>query len=121
MPRPNTLCRKYGTNVDFDAYKAYRAQNNSHASKDLSSMISSKDVTGQADATAPNDGPKMSYQEIVDLIQSGKPVPGIKDIPTTVLEGQGTAATQSRRRKPWEKDTPVETVPPAEDAVEAAA
>jgi hypothetical protein len=38
------------------------------------------------------------------MIQSGKPVPGIKDIPPTVLEGQGTQSSAQRRKKPWEKD-----------------
>lgn len=38
------------------------------------------------------------------MIQSGKPVPGIKDIPDTVLAGQGTSSTATTRRKPWEKD-----------------
>jgi len=37
------------------------------------------------------------------LIESGQPVPGIKEIPNTVLVGQGTKASQSRRQKPWER------------------
>ena len=45
-----------------------------------------------------------SFAHIVDLITSGKPVPGIKEIPPTVLEGQGTQASKPRRKKPWEKD-----------------
>jgi hypothetical protein len=68
----------------------------------------------------PEPGPKFSYQEIVDMIQNGKPIPGIKEIPTTVLEGQGTTATKSVRRKPWEKDElGEESVIPAETAAEA--
>jgi hypothetical protein len=31
-------------------------------------------------------------------------VPGIKEIPPTVLEGQGTQSSAPRRKKPWEKD-----------------
>jgi hypothetical protein len=31
-------------------------------------------------------------------------VPGIKEIPNTVLEGQGTEPVKARRKKPWEKD-----------------
>jgi hypothetical protein len=49
--------------------------------------------------------PRLSYQEVVELIQSGKPIPGIKQIPDTVLDGRGTQSTQRRRRKPWEKET----------------
>jgi len=37
------------------------------------------------------------------LIESGQPVPGIKEIPNTVLVGQGTEASRSRRQKPWER------------------
>jgi hypothetical protein len=45
-----------------------------------------------------------SFAHIVELITSGKPVPGIKEIPPTVLEGQGTEASKPKRKKPWEKD-----------------
>jgi hypothetical protein len=53
---------------------------------------------------------KLSYQQIVEIIKSGKEndLPGIKDIPNTVLEGQGTASTQAQRKKPWEKHESVE-------------
>jgi len=64
-----------------------------------------------ATTTEEVEPPRLSYQEVVDLIQSGKPVPGIKEIPTTVLEGQGTQSTQARRKKPWEKDTTDESQP----------
>ena len=48
--------------------------------------------------------PRLSYQDVVELIQSGKPIPGIKQIPDTILDGQGTQSIQPRRRKPWEKE-----------------
>ena len=44
-----------------------------------------------------------SFDEIMALIESGQPVPGIKEIPNTVLVGQGTEASRSRRQKPWER------------------
>jgi hypothetical protein len=122
LPRPNNHIRKYGTNVDFDAYKAWRAQ------KAISNgLTATPETNGSADAASvpsnePEPGPKLSYQEIVDLIQSGKPVPGIKEIPNTVLAGQGTNASKSTRKKPWEKDTPaVEPVAAAEATDEATA
>jgi hypothetical protein len=50
------------------------------------------------------DAPKpASFAEICDLIAEGKPIPGIKDIPDTVLEGQSTASQATKRIKPWEK------------------
>lgn len=44
-----------------------------------------------------------NYQNIVELIMSGKPVPGIKTIPDTVLPQQSSVASAKPRVKPWEK------------------
>lgn len=44
-----------------------------------------------------------NYQEVVELIVSGKPVPGIKQIDDTVLTDQVSQSTALQRRKPWEK------------------
>ncbi|KAI9718621.1 MAG: hypothetical protein M1828_006629 [Chrysothrix sp. TS-e1954] len=45
------------------------------------------------------------FEEISRLIANGERVPGIKDIPKTVLEGQGTEAMSPQRPKPWERST----------------
>ena len=45
----------------------------------------------------------LSFNHLVELITKGKEVPGIKDIPDTVLEGQASTSTKGERRKPWEK------------------
>lgn len=50
-----------------------------------------------------------TFAEICEMIAQGKPIPGIKEIPDTVLEGQGTNATATRRKKPWEKDSSAST------------
>ena len=41
---------------------------------------------------------------MVELITTGQPIPGIKQIPDTVLEGRSSQATLVKRKKPWEKD-----------------
>ncbi|KAG5362002.1 hypothetical protein CJU90_3475 [Yarrowia sp. C11] len=47
---------------------------------------------------------QLSYEELVDLISSGKEVPGIRQIPDTVLgHDASSAATADRPKKPWEK------------------
>jgi hypothetical protein len=51
-----------------------------------------------------------TFAEIVELITSGKPIPGIKEIPPTLLTDQASKPTASKRRKPWEKDVPEEAV-----------
>ncbi|RLV96164.1 hypothetical protein JA1_000306 [Spathaspora sp. JA1] len=44
-----------------------------------------------------------NYQNLVELIMSGKEVPGIKQIPDTVFSGQGSTASETQRLKPWER------------------
>ncbi|KAF2118707.1 hypothetical protein BDV96DRAFT_684384 [Lophiotrema nucula] len=126
--------RKYSTNVDFDAYKAYRA---SHPSRPLTSNgvppSSNSSTFNPSNSTSvpftpsapsdpattdsasgilpnpatPNEPPApypTSFAHIVELVTTGQPIPGIKEIPNTVLTGQGTAGVRPKRRKPWEKD-----------------
>ena len=45
-----------------------------------------------------------NYQELVELIVSGKPIPGIKYIPNTVFEDKKSVSLVGQRRKPWEKE-----------------
>ncbi len=54
--------------------------------------------TADADASYPR-----SFAHIVNLIKSGEPIPGVKDIPSTVLEGHESHSTAAPRRKPWER------------------
>lgn len=55
-----------------------------------------------------------NYQELVELILAGKEVPGIKQIPDTVLEGQSSAHVSEVRKKPWEIKKEQETAARAE-------
>ena len=48
-----------------------------------------------------------SFARVVELITTGQPIPGIQQIPDTVLVGQGAPSVVPPRRKPWEKDEPV--------------
>lgn len=43
-----------------------------------------------------------SFSEIVELITKGDPIPGIKEVPDIILDGQASHATTAKRRKPWE-------------------
>ncbi|KAF3941251.1 hypothetical protein ABW19_dt0209067 [Dactylella cylindrospora] len=43
-----------------------------------------------------------SFAQIVELITSGKPIPGIREIPNTLNEAPPTESTAPQRRKPWE-------------------
>ncbi|PYH98350.1 hypothetical protein BO71DRAFT_371273 [Aspergillus ellipticus CBS 707.79] len=46
-----------------------------------------------------------SFAHIVELITTGQSIPGIMQIPDTVLEGHDTPSTKPNRRKPWEVGT----------------
>lgn len=104
--------RKAGTPVDFEGYKRWvqnqqtGASTNGHAP----SAGSEEDVVLQpAEQQNPGDNgmagaPKpASFAEICEMIAEGKPIPGIKDIPDTILEGQASDAQKEKRRKPWER------------------
>ncbi|GIJ85426.1 hypothetical protein Asppvi_004283 [Aspergillus pseudoviridinutans] len=45
-----------------------------------------------------------SFSRIVELITTGQQIPGIQQIPDTVLTGHDTPSEKPRRRKPWEVD-----------------
>lgn len=51
-----------------------------------------------------------TFAEIIELITSGAPIPGIRDIPSITVPHLASNPTQPRRRKPWEKDVPEEII-----------
>jgi hypothetical protein len=105
--------RKSGTKVDFEGYKRWvengreNGQTNGLGSQSLDDAPAVQAVESQGASTgsgAMGDAPKpASFAEICELIAEGKPIPGIKDIPDTVLEGQSTVSQATKRTKPWEK------------------
>ena len=100
--------RKAGTPVDFDGYKQWvevqrtGAPTNglakSHEIAPSEQAVDTTGIGGMADAPKP-----ASFAEICDMIAEGKPIPGIKEIPDTILEGQASDTQAQKRRKPWEK------------------
>lgn len=57
--------------------------------------------------TSPPPYPQ-SFSHLVELITTGQTIPGIKEVPNTLLTGQGSKAVESKRRKPWEVHREVE-------------
>jgi len=103
--------RKAGTHVDFDGYKRWvenggaedTTTNGSHDISELS-VEHENEVQSAGDGGMANAPKPASFAEICDMIAEGKPIPGIKDIPDTILEGQASESQTQRRKKPWEKD-----------------
>jgi len=105
--------RKNGVAVDADAYTAWKAAQNSATSSTPaahivtpegipSSAISSAAIEHSNKSDVDEASPAFTYAQIVEMIQTGKEIPGIKEVPDTVLEGQGTQSLKQQRRKPWE-------------------
>lgn len=96
------FARKAGTPVDFDGYKFWVESGRTNGVAINTNAVDQQSDTsgGMADAPKP-----ASFAEICDMIAEGKPIPGIKDVPDTILEGQASASHAERRRKPWERKT----------------
>lgn len=105
--------RKSGTKVDFEGYKRWvengrgDGQTNelgTHSAEEAPAVQAAESQSPSTGSGAMGDAPKpASFAEICELIAEGKPIPGIKDIPDTVLEGQSSASQAAKRTKPWEK------------------
>lgn len=108
------FARKAGTSVDFDGYKGWVESgggsvhdNGLHEGNEYESstdkQIKQEGHEGEGSGGM-GDAPKpASFAEICDMIAEGKPIPGIKDIPDTVLEGQKSESQTEKRQKPWER------------------
>lgn len=118
-------CSKTGNILNLDDYYAWKRNNG-----DKISLVDDKPV-GEQESNAPgtNDSKldsaqlesgqeeapySSNYQNLVDLIVSGKPVPGIKQIPDTVLSDQGSKLEAKSRVKPWEKQNGENPAPAAD-------
>ncbi len=106
--------RKYGTRVDFGGYEQWirsgRGSTSHEAAGNARIMtngsIVSNEEPAEDDFGGARDAPKpASFAEICKLIAEGKPIPGIKDIPDTILEDQATTSEARIRKKPWEKES----------------
>ncbi|KAH8691106.1 hypothetical protein BGW36DRAFT_305735 [Talaromyces proteolyticus] len=107
--------------VDFSAYKSWVEANNSLTRSSTSApQQPAEEATTQKSSQSPNSttAPSTSssagkadaepaypssFSHIVELITTGQPIPGIEDIPDTVLSGHEKPSKVARRRKPWEK------------------
>ncbi|KAF2478917.1 hypothetical protein BDY17DRAFT_306034 [Neohortaea acidophila] len=116
------FARKAGTSVDFEGYKQWVEDLRTGTAAANGPANTPGTMLGGAWRQGSNVGsaeegslgslgeaPKpASFAEICEMIAANKPIPGIKDIPDTVLEGQATESQATRRKKPWEKQLPDE-------------
>ncbi|KAG0346215.1 hypothetical protein BG004_002162 [Podila humilis] len=105
---------RFVQNFDRQQYLAWRAAGRStgpeeQPTQESSLGQSSVDVTpAPVEAQSSSDSnpsyPK-SFQEICELIASGKPIPGIRQIPNNLAEGTPSSPKLAPKRKPWERAT----------------
>ncbi|KAF8468294.1 hypothetical protein BDZ91DRAFT_793167 [Kalaharituber pfeilii] len=62
-----------------------------------------------------------SFAHIVELITTGQPIPGIREIPNKLSEEKPSESVQTRRKKPWEQaaETGISTIGSAEGGAPA--
>ena len=113
--------RKHGIDISFDAYKAWhsahvptgKSAGHSQFPTNLPAAMPSASMAGKLPdlafescrnvSTEPPTPYPVAFAHIVELITTGQPIPGVKDIPNTILEGQATQPTRFKRKKPWEQ------------------
>ena len=101
--------RKRGIKLDPASYCRWVDQKNDAQMEPGSQLLDESTSHGDAvqrgsavseDASAPYP---TTFNQIVELISTGQPVPGVKDIPDTILEGQASKPVAHKRPKPWER------------------
>lgn len=126
------MCRKTGLSIDFERFKQW-AGNSAGASttqtqeKDIAERLENSapaastsatpgvpeptgplahpNPTGSGQAAVEDEAPPYpkSFNDIVELITSGKPIPGIKEIPDVVNDAPASVSARAERKKPWER------------------
>ncbi|KAI5970006.1 hypothetical protein CANMA_000946 [Candida margitis] len=97
------FCQKTGHILNIEDFEEWKLHNGDKFDKNAKIVELDESAREDDDATANDDPPYSSnYQNLAELIMSGKPVPGIKEIPPVVLTDQGSEPSAAQRKKPWE-------------------
>lgn len=101
-------CTKTGNILSLEDFDAWRVQEDSqydtrNREKDQNEKEEEKELQVDYDVPQDEEGqPRLSYQELVDRITTGKPIPGIKQIPDVILPERSSVSIAAQRPKPWE-------------------
>ncbi|KAK6454942.1 uncharacterized protein RJT20DRAFT_53728 [Scheffersomyces xylosifermentans] len=100
-------CSHTGNILNLDDFRQWKAINGDKYDKNkkITEIHEDEPPKNETESSNSAEPPYSSnYQELVELIVSGKPVPGIKEIPDTVLSEKSSHAEAKQRVKPWEKN-----------------
>lgn len=92
--------------IDLAAYKSWLASR-SQSAEDSQKANAGTDLPDSPSANTPSLSEPTypsSFAHIVELIATGQPIPGIQEIPDTVLTGHDISSEKPPRRKPWENE-----------------
>ncbi|KAF9404627.1 hypothetical protein BGZ94_004041 [Podila epigama] len=91
---------------NYQQYLAWRTAGGSSATREKTEETQAEPPS-ISECEAPSDSNNPSYpksfQEICELIASGKPIPGIRQIPNNLAEGTPSAPKLAPKPKPWER------------------
>ncbi|KAF7546186.1 hypothetical protein G7046_g9375 [Stylonectria norvegica] len=117
--------QRVGVSIDFAQYHAWLAQHSDRQAPDvlpeeynkIVPVLDWQKAAPKADlyvdrkaaaAADPSDQPNypMGFAEMIQLLQEGKEVPGIRQIPNTIVRDASVkpVGTRTVPRKPWERD-----------------
>ncbi|RDA83410.1 hypothetical protein CP532_4816 [Ophiocordyceps camponoti-leonardi (nom. inval.)] len=121
--------QRIGVQIDFSQYQSWLAQHPDHKPPDVIpnncnppiSALPWQQAAPKAELYVERSGPSQSsaeepryplgFAEMLKLLQDGKPIPGIRQIPNTVARDPVRAhsvkpvGSRTAPKKPWEKDT----------------
>ncbi|KAI8332644.1 hypothetical protein BC941DRAFT_474070 [Chlamydoabsidia padenii] len=107
---------KFMEAFDFDDYQQWKKDNmdkEGHATTKAETaeeeVINNKTESIEYSITTTVDGervpvpPKLTFQEITEMIETGQEIPGIRTIPNKLNEGKPSQPQMKTRPKPWEQ------------------
>ncbi|KAI9319615.1 hypothetical protein BX666DRAFT_1853695 [Dichotomocladium elegans] len=87
---------KFIETFDYDAYVAWKSSAKS------TSQEEKKDESKEELADDAQKPTRFTFQELVEMIETGQEIPGIRQIPNKLNDGEPSRPKLSARRKPWE-------------------
>ncbi|KAI9259419.1 hypothetical protein BDA99DRAFT_605780 [Phascolomyces articulosus] len=89
---------KFIKSFDLETFREWNSKNDSEKSKKETKVESNEDKEKKDDDTPR----RFTFQELVEMIETGQEIPGIRQIPNKINEGTPSEAKLSVRQKPWE-------------------
>jgi hypothetical protein len=92
-----------GIAVDAEAFKEWLS---STGSPRLAVRTETTDASHNAQLKTKDDTPHSeAFSRIVELIKSGEPIPGVKEVPDIINRAPPSLSIRAERKKPWELKT----------------